>query len=289
MYSRERRSPLYLATGLIIGVVIGLVFGWIILPVEAIDLAPDVLREDFKIEYRELISLAYLANGDIGRARSRLDLLGEGNQARTLEIQAQEAMGRFAQEHIARAIGLLAENLKISQDEIQTFILTEKSPEDNQIAQTATPEQISEINETPSPTATGVFLPTSTSNPIDSPMQQSTNVEDNVKKYLISKQEVLCENQNGVQNLQIYVLDNGVQIPWIEIEIEWENGFNRIYTGFKPDIGNGFADFVMQEQVLYNVKLGELSEPLIGISWAECIGSDGTKWWGGWEINFSND
>ncbi len=297
MYPGERKPPFYLLTGIVIGIVLGVIFGWIVIPVQPVDLAPNSLRDDFKDEYRELISFAYLSNGDIGRARSRLDLLGDENHARILEILAQEAMGQFAQEHIARALGLLAENLKITADSTPVFHLTEQSQTDDISTSTSeqtdtaegtsTQEIIDSFTETPTATSTGIFLPTSTTNPTKIPTDQLDATEEPDRTYLVIEQIMICDVINLLPKLEVYVFSDGKQIPWVEIEVRWTAGTDYLYTGLKPDIGLGYADFEMSQHVFYDLKISENSETLEQIGWAECEDSDGTMYWGGWEIHFS--
>jgi len=216
MYPGERKPPYYLLTSLIIGAVLGVLFAWIFIPAEPIDLAPETLRGDFKDEYRELIAFAYLSNGDIGRAESRLNLLGEENHARTLEIQAQEAMGQFGQEHIARALGLLAENLLVQAESDPQFYLTEQAQADVLVSPTPTlenggdgtvvPQETAQPTDVLIATSTGIFLPTATTNPTDTPTAalDATEVRENM--FLVTKQEKLCDDQEGIPGFKFHGL-----------------------------------------------------------------------------------
>jgi len=295
MYPGERKPPFYLLTGLIIGVVFGVIFAWVFIPVEPIDLAPGTLRDDFKDEYRELIAFAFLSNGDIGRANSRLELLGDDNHSRTLEIQAQEAMGQFAKEHIARALGLLAEELSDDPESTPQFHLTEQvqgevssSPDSTESSNGESIAPI-ETQETPPPTATGIFLPTATSNASSTPTISQEETVQVEKIFLVTKQEMICEVQKDTPKLIIYVYSDSTQVSWVGVKVDWGSGVDIIFTGMKPDLGDGYADFEMKQQVLYSVSLRENSETLDGISWAECENADGDTWWGSWEIHFSTD
>ena len=78
MRGQRERGPWYLLTGLIIGVVFGVLYAWLVSPVEYVDTPPASLRADFKDQYRVMIAAAYMANGDLLRARARLDLLQDG-------------------------------------------------------------------------------------------------------------------------------------------------------------------------------------------------------------------
>jgi len=105
---REDRGSLYLVTGLILGIVLGLAYAWAIRPVEYTDTPPSSLRSDFKDQYRALIASAYVANGGLERAKARLSLLGDVDIYRTLTEQAQRTLAGGGSSDEARALGLLA-------------------------------------------------------------------------------------------------------------------------------------------------------------------------------------
>jgi Tfp pilus assembly protein PilF len=85
----EKRGPWYLLTGLVIGAVLGLLYAWVVRPVQYTNTAPNSLRADYKDQYRAIIAVAYLANGDLLRARARLELLQDPDLYRVLAEQAQ--------------------------------------------------------------------------------------------------------------------------------------------------------------------------------------------------------
>ena len=72
MAGKTRQAPLYLLTGLIIGLALGLLIGYRILPVQFFDITPSSLQQDYKPEYLAMVALAYEADQDIGRAQSRI-------------------------------------------------------------------------------------------------------------------------------------------------------------------------------------------------------------------------
>ena len=79
----ENRGPWYLLTGLVLGIALGLIYAWVFQPVTVYryGLRPP-LRGDFKDQYRALIAAAYLGNGDLLRARARLELLKDEDMFR---------------------------------------------------------------------------------------------------------------------------------------------------------------------------------------------------------------
>jgi hypothetical protein len=62
--------------GLILGITIGLSYGWLIEPVEYVDTSPDSLRVDFKTDIVLMVASIYAQELDAQAAIDRLSLLG---------------------------------------------------------------------------------------------------------------------------------------------------------------------------------------------------------------------
>ena len=58
------------------GIGFGLLYGWVIDPVEFVDLTPDTLRADYRADYILMVAEAYQAEGDADAAARRLALFG---------------------------------------------------------------------------------------------------------------------------------------------------------------------------------------------------------------------
>ncbi|MGD8814871.1 MAG: hypothetical protein PVI78_10400 [Anaerolineales bacterium] len=71
MSSRTR-----LLLGAVIGLAVGLLMGWIVLPLEYVDTDPSSLRADFRTDYVLMTGEAYTSEGDILSAQMRLAALG---------------------------------------------------------------------------------------------------------------------------------------------------------------------------------------------------------------------
>ena len=66
---------------LILGLIIGLIYGWKIAPVEYIDLAPNTLHAEYRTEYILMVAEAYQSENDLDLAARRLALLGSAAPA----------------------------------------------------------------------------------------------------------------------------------------------------------------------------------------------------------------
>jgi hypothetical protein len=107
----QKRSPLYLLTGLILGLILGLVYAWVINPVVYEDSAPASLADVHKDSYRSTIAQVYAFTGDMQRAALRLALLQDPDPVNTLNLQAQRSLARGRATE-ASALALLASALQ---------------------------------------------------------------------------------------------------------------------------------------------------------------------------------
>ncbi len=61
---------------IVVGAAAGLLYGWVVNPVEYVDTTPDTLRIDYKSDYVLMVAETYSAEGDLALAARRLGLLG---------------------------------------------------------------------------------------------------------------------------------------------------------------------------------------------------------------------
>jgi hypothetical protein len=106
--NEDERGNWYLLTGVVLGIILGILFAWIISPVKYVDTAPESLKDEFKDQYRVLIASAYVANGDLVRAKARLALLDEVDIYLVVAEQAQQILAEGGSVEEAQALGRLA-------------------------------------------------------------------------------------------------------------------------------------------------------------------------------------
>ncbi|MGB6422193.1 MAG: hypothetical protein WBF05_10200 [Anaerolineales bacterium] len=109
--NEDERGNWYLLTGVVLGIILGILFAWVISPVEYVDTAPESLKDEFKDQYRVLIASAYVANGDLVRAKARLELLDEADIYLVVAEQAQQMLAEGGSVEEAQALGRLALSL----------------------------------------------------------------------------------------------------------------------------------------------------------------------------------
>ncbi len=72
----NRSRWIFIILAFIAGIGLGLLYGWVIDPVDFFDLTPDTLRADYKTDYVLMTAEAYRVEQDPGLAARRLAILG---------------------------------------------------------------------------------------------------------------------------------------------------------------------------------------------------------------------
>lgn len=103
--------------------------------------------------------------------------------------------------------------------------------------------------------ATNTPTPTPSPRPTRTPRPTYTPTPNPNAPFAVERSMLICNNQFAGL-LRIHVRDRlGVGLPGIEIKISWSGGEDRIFTGFKPKIDPGYADFEMEVDRLYQIEL----------------------------------
>ncbi len=258
----NRGRAILIVFGLILGLAAGLVYSWVLSPVEYTDTAPASLRQDFKEDYLSLIASAYAASGDLDRARARLALLGVIASPEEISRLAQSRLADGRPESEARALAQLAAVL----GDRPSPLLGTPSPTTIQSA-------------LPSPTGTIPPSPTFRPSPTPSPTPGAP--------FSLIEQEVLCDPDLPEPVIQVLVQDAaGDGVPGVQILVIWDEGQDRFYTGLKPELGAGFADFTMQPGTTYSLQLIDGESPVTGITSEGCTSPSGEGYDGSWLLVF---
>ncbi|MGB9898279.1 hypothetical protein [Thermanaerothrix sp.] len=279
------QPPLYLLTGLILGLLVGIFIARVVSPLQYVDTAPATLAESYKTAYRLLIAQAYQANGNLERARQRLYLL-DGDQAKDiLSRQAQQWLATGNNLNAARALAQLAADLE--QPNPSTPPISAPTLEMGAIS---TPplstldlhQAIATPTPSPSPTLTPTPWPTFTPRPSPTP---NTAVQSPFK---LIEQRSLCEPGVPQGLLQVFVSDrNGQPLAGVPIVLLWSSGQNVFYTGLYPAISPGYADAFLEPDTVYDVRAGDFGETVRSLQAPQCKTPDGQTFIGGWRLEFS--
>lgn len=278
----ERRGPWYLLTGVVLGVLLGLAYGWLVAPVSYTDTPPVSLRADYKDQYRTLIALAYAANGDLGRARARLALLGDEQPGELVANQALRAAAEGRPQSEIQALAVLAEALGSPVEVVaptpspQPSLTPSITPT---ASQTLTPQpsltpEAAAATATPPPQSapsTPQAQPTNTTPVLPSPTSTSA------APFVLRVREQVCDPALPGPLIQVFVLDSDRQpVPGVAVNISWPQGQERFYTGLKPEISPGYADFLMDTQFEYTLRLGDGGQTVSELRSESCSGAAGS-------------
>lgn len=290
----EQRGSLYLLTGVIIGIALGLTYAWLIDPVTYVDTAPDTLRQDFKEQYCALVAAAFMANHDLARAKARLDLLHDPNIAQTLTLLAQRALEQGRPEAESRALGMLAVALSQGATPAFAFGPPTLSPTPSALATeaqvTSTP-LLSEVTPTPTPPTPLIRTPATTLStlaPTNTPLPTRTPTPTPGAPFVLLEISQVCNPALSQPLIQVQTNDAaGNPVPGVAIVIEWDGRQEQFFTGLKPELGLGYADFTMTPGVSYTLRLADGGEPVPALSATECETEAGERYWGSWLLIFA--
>lgn len=278
-----KRFPWAWLLALALGFGLGTAYAWIISPVQYVDAEPLVLRDDFKDHYRMAIAAAYASTGDLERARARLTLLGDPNPSQVLTAQAQRMLATGESSETVQQVALLAAALEgqTVASPLTATPLNKPEPSRQPVdTPTSTPETGLPTAEV-EPTSTSIPLSTATSRPT------RTSTPTLGAPYQLVGQDTVCDPELAEGLLQVIVTNaTRKQIPGAEIIITWSGGEEHIFTGLKPELGNGYADFRMTPDVIYSVRMADGGTPASGISTSTCTVTDSSTYLGGILITF---
>jgi hypothetical protein len=289
----DRRGSWYLLTGAVLGIALGLFYSWVISPVEYVDAPPYALREDFKDEYRALVAAAYLYSNDLLRAEDRLAQLKDDETAQSLAIQAQRALSEGRPEAEVRALGILAMAIGEGMPPIEPNIAPIQGTGTPQPARSDTPTPV--LNQPAS--SLEVPLPATSTWTAMAPLPQPTYTVQSTSTakstptqgaaYVLNETRLLCNPNQSQPLIQVVVQDAaGQPIPSIEVRVTWDGGEDQFFTGLKPELGLGYADFLMTPETVYSLMLIDGVNSVSDLTAAECLLEDGSRYWGSWLLTF---
>jgi len=290
-----RRFPWDILLTLLAGIGLGLAYAWTIAPWRVLDSDPVALRADFKDQFRSAIAASFQATGNLPRSQARLSLLGDSDTDAALNSQAQRmiARGEFTQADQLAALAVALEN-----ENVPSAVTTNTSegavavgpgssetvpapPEELPFELTQTPEGL----EPPTDETPIVETPPVVVNP--TPRPTWTPVPTLGAPFSLIAQDTVCDTTIPEGLLQVLVFNaNRRQVTGAKIIVSWENGEDQFFTGLKPEIGNGYADFVMSPSVTYTLRVAAGSDIAEGLVAPTCQTPSGEPFLGGIKLTF---
>jgi hypothetical protein len=287
-------ATFHMIVALLTGLGIGLVYSWLISPVTYVDANPAILRSDFKDQYRIVIAASYASNHDLARARARLELLSDTDPIGELSAQAQRMLGSGEPFERVQPLAKLATDLQqgvvsISSTSTQFTTTIETLTPEPPFVEDAIPTVTAEFTElTFAPTLSFEQTPLVPQSIFTStPRPTFTAIPVPGVPFTFVGQDVVCDPTLLPGLLQFTLIDaRRRQVPGIEIIVTWTDGEDRFFTGFKPELGNGYADFIMQADTIYSVRVVEGGSIVPNISIPTCTDPNGSNYNGGLLLTF---
>jgi hypothetical protein len=288
-----RRVPWSVLLALLLGVGIGLGYAWVLSPHPNTDAPPSALRAEFKDQYRSLIAAAYAATGNLPRAQARLSVLGDANPVDALNAQAQRMLANPQTFERAEQLVALASALEVTVSGAPVPTQTLDIPIDAgntftptpPLSLTAIPVVLSETLELIETQTTIAGTPFATRESTPRPTHTATPTPG--QPFTLTAQETLCDSNLPEGLLQVMVMNRSRrQLPGVEIVITWDGGKEQFFTGLKPELGNGYADYLMTPDITYTVQLARGSDVAQGVAAPTCQSPDGATFLGSLKLTF---
>jgi hypothetical protein len=274
----QNRGNWYILTALVLGLVMGLVYSWVISPISQVDTHPNLLRDDYKDIYRSLISRAYQANNNLPRAEARLALIGDEDPALALAAQAQRFLAESGDNEMALILANLSAALQAAKSPVMPAIpptgtaSAGESSENQTNGGSAAGNGQSESEVTPNKTPGTATSPTPS--PTDAP------------PFILQDSSAICDPTLGESLIQITATNGaGEGVPGVTLQISLGVDPKEVfYTGLKPELGLGYADFSAEPGLTYQLEIPESGLIVTDIEVPACQTESGDSYWGSWEI-----
>lgn len=276
MARKIRISWVALFLGLSIGLALGLVYTWVLAPVEEFDTRPAQLSAEARTRYLTAISLAYRADGDLRRAVNRLvELRLPGDPFQVLADTACELFRDGVESNSERnAIEAMIalyrpQGRSGCADQSDLFVVEQATSTPFPTAIPSTPTLTPPASKTPTPSS-----PLNVTPPTLAPTRTPTEIprEDD---FIIANIQTYCSVELAGL-IEVYVQEPGQgEVPGMEIRVTWDGGEDHFFTGLKPERGLGYADFQMEANRTYTVDIPGRSPRSNPLTASQCFTENG--------------
>ncbi len=276
-----------IALGLIAGLLLGLALSWALGPPPERNTEPHQLRDEHRNHYLVAIALEYQHSGDLHAALRKLIALRPGQDPLQELADAACALagegylnsesglrGLQAAAQLYRAQGRsgCADVLLPDEDASATVEATE-APLADATAPPALPTK-TPLSRPPQPTATLRVVATALPQRQFAPLPARTFCDPDLPALM-----------------EVYTVDYlGRGIPGQMLRVRWSNGENSFISGLKPERGDGYADFQMEEGIGYIIDMPGASAALgAELSTGACFAPNGSQSLKSWRVTFRSD
>ncbi len=258
-------SLILFIAGVALGIGGGLVYAWALNPVTSANVQPWQLNKQGQEAWIIAASIAYAQDGDLLAAANRLnDLrLNEGTFQRVADLACELARSSYAQTDA----GLIA---------IRSMVLLAEGQGHRSCAGDLIAANPSVVPPTPTAarrTPTLAPVPTKTATPELGPTYTPATLAPAPPtgtqpsgKFVIARYEPFCSaRESGVIEVLVLEANGQTGVRGAAVQVDWNGGRDRFFTGLKPERDDGYADFTMKPDLQYTVSLpgqSDTSSPL---------------------------
>jgi hypothetical protein len=245
----KRVAPVILTVTLVAGLAGGLLYTWVLDPIETYDASPDTLYIEDKLVYLAMIGDLYADEGDLAGAEARLAELNLEADGPALAELIEGYLDRGGRPEEMRNLARLAGDLGASGGVLMVFAAAPMPTAESTPADSTQTGPLAPGTELPGPSPT----PAPTVTPAPS--------------YRLIEQTAVCAEPGQPGRIAVQVHDaTGNGLAGVEIVVTWSTGQDRFFTGLRPEQGRGYADFDMEPRIEYDVSLasfkGEVAQGL---------------------------
>jgi hypothetical protein len=271
-----------LILGLVIGLLGGLIYTWVIQPVEYYNTYPPLMGETYRRTWIAMTAQAYGAEGNWERTRVRLTDLPEDEVRQVVTDELERAVAAGASFLYLQRISELAQAYGASSPAIQIY--GEGEALDTPTARPTVPTATPTVTLTPTPTSTPTptFTPTPTARPtsVFSPSIRvvSQTLTCTIQPRIAVSIEISATLDEESDDEPVWTGD-----AMREIWLLWDGGADRAITGFRPEQGQGYADFTVVPGRVYNLYVDSpTGVPVRTLQAEPCAPDEGEGWTSRW-------
>ncbi len=248
--------------GLLGGIGLGLFYSWRISPAVERNTLPNQLRDEDRRNYIIAVALDYAYTSNLDRAYTLLTEVDPNIDPFQLVADTACEMTRAGDVQTSADIQAMLHLIAIFNQQPDVRVdcdlsIYATSPPSTAVVTTPTitlPPSLTPVaTKTTTPDAPRVTPPTVAAT-TPAPTTASSSQE-----YSVLPISQFCDPDNsGV--IEVYVQESGESVPGVRVTVLWNTSTGQtqqsFYTGLKPNRGDGYADFQMEEGIAYQVRLG---------------------------------
>jgi hypothetical protein len=274
------------AVGVLLGFTGGLIFTWFLSPLTYMDTYPPMLAPRYRQDWARMAVWAYAMEENRDRTQVRLLNLPRSEVATVAAevldravvqghpIEVLQSIARLAADYGAAGPGVmvyLESAGTLPFDPLPVASPTSVTDDDPTVTRTST---------TPPVTATAARPRRSTSTPTPLPtLELPIRIISQTLTCELSPRIAISLEMSRTVVVRRREVTEQVGLPMREVWLIWESGSDRAITGFRPEIGLGYADFDVEPGHVYNLYIDSpTGPPVLTVQVEPCLPAEGEGW-----------